>query len=86
MIKGVLDRIEDNIAVILAEDIGKQFTIPKEKLPSKSKEGTWFSLKVTGEECEILGIDENLTKEKEADSADLLAQLRAKKGSKYKRS
>lgn len=87
MLKGVLDRIEDNVAVILIEEIKEEFTLPKEKLPRNSKEGTWFSIKKENGHFKILQIDAALTKEKEEKSLNLLSQLRAKsKGSKYKRS
>ncbi|HLS34621.1 MAG TPA: DUF3006 domain-containing protein [Bacillota bacterium] len=86
MLKGVLDRIEDNQAVILIEEIGEQFTLPQEELPSNSEEGTWFSIKQEHGKFTIIEIDEPLTKEKQAQSADLMSQLRAKKGSsKFKR-
>lgn len=86
MLKGVLDRIEDNQAVVLVEEKGEQFTLPKEKLPPNSKEGTWFSIKQENEKFVIVKIDEQLTKEKQAQSADLMSQLQAKKSSsKFKR-
>jgi len=87
MLKGVLDRIEDNVAVILVEEIKEQFTLPKEELPEHSEEGTWFSIKKEKGGFTIVQIDRELTKQKREKSLDLLSQLRAKsKGSKYKRS
>src|SRR5690625_3680789 len=68
MLKGVLDRIEDNQAVILIEEIGEQFTLPQEELPSNSEEGTWFSIKQEHGKFTIIEIDEPLTKEKQAQS------------------
>lgn len=86
MVRGVLDRIEDGLAVVLIEEEQKQFTIPVSELPPNSKEGTWFTLKKDCDEYSIVEIDEQTTEQMTEKSMDLLAQLRAKKkGSKFKR-
>lgn len=86
MIKGVLDRIEDGLAVILIEELEEQFTIRTEDLPENSEEGTWFTLKKEGENYVIVAIDKELTQQQQQKASSLLEQLRSKKrGSKFKR-
>ena len=55
--KGVLDRIEDGIAVILVEEKGDEFTIREHDLPDGSEEGTWFRLDYGDTGYTILAID-----------------------------
>lgn len=86
MLKGVLDRIEGESAVILLEEIGQEFTVPAKELPKSSEEGTHFTVKKCEEGYKILEIDQEGTKEAKETSEDLLAQLRAKsKGSNYRK-
>lgn len=84
--RGVLDRIEDGIAVILVEESDEQFTVSKEELPPGSKEGTWFLLEHDGNKFQIKHIDEQTTKAKEEKVKDLFQQLQSrKKKSKFTR-
>lgn len=87
MLKGVLDRIEDQkFAVILIEEIKEQFVVPVHKLPEGSVEGTWFNIDKRDNEFHIIEIDEEATHKEAEKSKDLLAQLRARSsGSQYKR-
>lgn len=43
--KGVLDRFEEDKAVILVEDKNQEIVINKNQLPANSKTGTWFTIK-----------------------------------------
>ena len=84
--KGVLDRIEDGIAVILVEEKGDEFTVKEADLPAGSKEGTWFQLDFNDSGYTILAIDENATDKAKETSALLLKKLQQKKRkSKFKR-
>lgn len=84
--KGVLDRIEDGIAVILVEDRNAQFTVLEQDLPPGSKEGTWFALEFDGSHYHIKHIDKHTTSEKKERATDLLQQLKLrKKQSKFER-
>ncbi|MEI3612958.1 DUF3006 domain-containing protein [Pseudogracilibacillus sp. SO30301A] len=84
--KGVLDRIEDGIAVILVEEKGDEFTVKEDDLPVDSKEGTWFQLDVNDSGYTILAIDENMTNKANETSALYLKKLQLKKRkSKFKR-
>lgn len=44
--KGVLDRFEQNQAVILIEELNKEMIIPMSELPSGSIENTWFDIEI----------------------------------------
>jgi len=60
--KGVLDRFENpEQAVILLEKEGLEITVPRSKLPPGSTEGTWFNIKRTPSEVNILSIDSQMT-------------------------
>jgi len=84
--KGVLDRIEDGLAVILIEEKGEEFTLREQDLPVGSKEGTWFKLSYKDGNYSILAIDEKATKEQSKTSEKLLEKLQnRKKESKFKR-
>lgn len=87
MMKGVLDRFEDNdLAVILIEEMNKELNIPVNNLPPNSKEGTWFQIEERQGEFHIVSIDMEMTNKQAERSADLLEKLRAKSsGSKFKR-
>ncbi len=84
--QGVLDRIEDGIAVILVEEKGDEFTIAEHDLPAGSEVGTWFQLTYEDAGYTILAIDEVATGKESQTSALLLKQLQQrKKQSKFKR-
>lgn len=84
--KGVLDRVEDGIAVILVEETKEQFTVPVTDLPTGSKEGTWFSLATKDDSYYIVTIDEQKTAA-QTERINILQQKLQKKRrtSKFKR-
>lgn len=84
--KGVLDRFEGDMAVILIEDIKEELIIPREKLPAGSKVNTYFQLEKTKDTFQIVSIDEDKTLRQKEKTSDIMAKLRAKsKGSKFKK-
>lgn len=84
--KGVLDRIEDGLAVILVEDAGNEFTVRQDELPVDSKEGTLFKLDYTDGKYTISSIDTAETERAQEKSALLLRKAQQKKKqSKFKR-
>jgi len=84
--KGVLDRIEDGVAVVLIEEKGEEFTLAEYDLPTGSKEGTWFEVTYENGVYVISAIDEQMTKERSEVSKQLLKKLQQKKKqSKFKR-
>ncbi|MFS0674011.1 DUF3006 domain-containing protein [Ornithinibacillus sp. 179-J 7C1 HS] len=84
--KGVLDRFEDNQAVILIEEEKAELIISNDELPEGSEVNTVFKVENSNGIYKIAGIDheeEQATKEK---TADLLAKLRARSnGSNFKK-
>ena len=84
--KGVIDRIEDGLAVVLVEEANDEFTIKENKLPTGSKEGTSLTLDYTGGTYTIISIDEETTRKMEETSTLLMNKLqKRKKASKFKR-
>jgi len=85
--KGVLDRVEDGVAVILVEDKQDEFTVSAKDLPTGSKEGTWFHLTYDGASYTILNIDKEKTASSKKQISSLAQKLQVrKKQSKFKRS
>ncbi|MEH7493216.1 DUF3006 domain-containing protein [Neobacillus niacini] len=87
MIKGYLDRIEDNqFAVILVEEIKKEFVIPVEDLPEGSKENSYFEMSIENDKISSIKLDEQTTQTEQEKVDDLMTKLRSKsKGSKFKK-
>lgn len=86
--KGYLDRIEDNKhAVILVEELGKEYIIDVARLPNNSKEGTWFHLEIVNDEIVEITIDEAMKEEMEKKISNIMDKLRNKNktGSKFRR-
>ncbi|WP_174733299.1 DUF3006 domain-containing protein [Mesobacillus harenae] len=85
--KGYLDRIEDNkFAVILVEDIKKEFIIPKEELPEGSAEKSYFNLTIQNDQITFIKLDEHATGTEQNKTDKLMSKLRSKSnGSKFKK-
>lgn len=85
--RGVLDRFEDGgVAVIIAEQAGREYHVPLRYLPEGSRQGMWFTLSI--EDGRVVDIEVDLTQAKERiDKAEeLMARLRSKNtGSRFKR-
>lgn len=83
--QAVIDRFEDDIAVILIESDQEEITVSKSQLPEGAKVGTWLIL--TKDEYALVPrfeIDTEKTEEMQSSTDDLMAQLRARKGSSYR--
>ena len=52
---GVVDRLEEDLAVILLEDAGEELILPTEKLGNLAAKDRWLLIRITNEEPEILG-------------------------------
>jgi hypothetical protein len=85
--KGYLDRIEDNqFAIILVEEINKEFVIPKSKLPVGSSEKSYFDLTIEKDQITSLKLNEETTITEQQKVDELMSKLRSKsKGSKFKK-
>ncbi|WP_456278975.1 DUF3006 family protein [Bacillus sp. AK128] len=87
MLKGYLDRIEDDqFAVILVEEIQKEFIIPSTELPEGSKVKSYFDLIIENEKITSIKLNEQMTTTEQQQVDDLMSKLRSKsKGSKFKK-
>jgi hypothetical protein len=85
--KGYLDRIEENkFAVILVEEIKKEFIIPVTELPVGSAEKSYFDLTIENNQITSMKLNEKATRSEQQKVDELLLKLRSKsKGSKFKK-
>ncbi|MFD1781532.1 DUF3006 domain-containing protein [Fredinandcohnia salidurans] len=85
--KGYLDRIEENQhAVILVEEINKEFIIPISKLPNGAKAGSYLNLTIENEIITSITLNENETSTQQQKLDDMMSKLRKKSsGSKFKK-
>jgi len=85
--KGMLDRIEDDIhAVILLEEQNREIVIPASVLPEGSEVHTWFTIIMEEGEIVSIEVDESLTQAKAARAQNLMRRLRSRSRSRFKRS
>ncbi|MDT8860997.1 DUF3006 domain-containing protein [Alkalihalobacillus sp. MEB130] len=86
-VKGVLDRIVDGeVGVILVDELKKEFTVNKERLPERIKEGAWFTLIIEEDDIQSIEVDEEKTEEVRQKVNSQLDRIRKKSsGSKFKR-
>lgn len=86
-VKGNLDRIVDGKhAVIIVEELGKEFVVDVERLPTGSKEGAWFNLTINDDTIESIVLDEQYTAKKEKDIENKVNKLRKRSsGSRFQR-
>jgi hypothetical protein len=84
---GYLDRIEDNkFAVILVEEIKKEFLIPKTELPEGSPVGSYFQLTIETDQITSMKLDKQSTMTEQKKVDNLMSKLRSNsKGSKFKK-
>lgn len=81
-----LDRFtDDGYALMLVENLNKQFHVPTSLLPEGSVAGIWFLVEVQGEEITSLEIDENKTTNMKTDIDNTMQRLQSKKKSRFKR-
>ncbi|GEN30024.1 hypothetical protein HNQ35_000275 [Cerasibacillus quisquiliarum] len=84
--KGILDRFEGDLAVILVESEKVEFTVPKSNLPTGSQVNTYFDIEKDGPSYKIIKISEATTIAEKQKTINLMAKLRARQTeSKYKR-
>ena len=68
--KAVVDRIENNLAVVLFEDRKLEINIPMELLPQNTKEGIWLNIDIS--------IDQEKTSDMYQKNKDLLDRIKRK--------
>ncbi|SES29464.1 DUF3006 domain-containing protein [Salipaludibacillus aurantiacus] len=86
-VDGFLDRIEDGkFGVILVEDIGKEYMVPKNNLPDGAREGMWLTVTIEDEEVKSIEINRTKTIGLQQKIDSQMERIRKKKkGSKFKR-
>lgn len=86
MYSAYLDRFtEGNKALVLIEELQKEFHVDISSLPSGSTAGTWFSVEIHGDEITSIQIDEGKTAEIKQEVEDRIQRLKSKKTSRFKR-
>ncbi|WP_099363495.1 DUF3006 domain-containing protein [Fredinandcohnia onubensis] len=85
--KGYLDRIEENQhAVIIVDEINKEFIIPISQLPNGSTAGSYLNLIIENETITSITLNENETISQQQKVDDMMSKLRKKSsGSKFKK-
>lgn len=85
--KGYLDRIEDNkFAVILVDELNKEFIVPTEELPAGSSEKAYFDLIIENDKITSISLNAQKTASEQQKVSDTMDKLRSKSsGSKFKK-
>ncbi len=84
--RGVIDRIEDGIAVILIDEKQREWSVAEIELPEGSVEGTVVQLEEKDGAFKIISIDQEATAAATKKAQMLQKKLQAKKKhSKFKR-
>jgi hypothetical protein len=74
--KAVIDRFEDDKAVLLVGEEEERLIVPRAILPSEAKEGLWLRVDVEDDHILTATIDETETAKAKERIADKLARLR----------
>ncbi len=86
MYSAYLDRFTDNEkALLLVEELQKEFHVDISALPSGSTAGTWFLVEIQGDEITSFQVDEGKTAEMKQEIDDRMQRLKSKKTSRFKR-
>jgi len=85
--KGYLDRIEDlQFAVILVEEINKEFIFQKDELPEGTTVKSYFDLTIENDKITSIKLNEETTNAEQQKVDDMMSKLRSKsRGSKFKK-
>ncbi len=59
--KAVIDRFEEDLAVLLVGDSERQVVVHRKSLPVRAKEGQWLKIELDGEKLVNAAIDEEET-------------------------
>ena len=86
MYSAYLDRFTYNEkALLLVEELQKEFHVDISAIPSSSAPGTWFLVEIQGEEITSFQIDEGKTAEMKQEVNNRLKRLKSQKNSRFKR-
>ncbi len=87
MYSAYLDRFTDNEkALLLIEELQKEFHVDISALPTGSTAGTWLLVEIQGDELTSFQVDEVKTAEMRQKIDDRMQRLKSKKNSRFKRS
>jgi hypothetical protein len=76
MEKAVIDRFEEDKAVLLVGEKQIVTVVNRSALPTEAKEGTWLKLVITHGDIVSIELDEKTTEEKRETIAEKMARLR----------
>lgn len=86
MYSAYLDRFTDtNHALILVEDLQKEFLVTVSALPTGSKAGTWLFVDIQNDKITSLQINEKKTSDMKSDIQNRMQRLQSNKKSRFKR-
>ena len=85
MYSAYLDRFTDtDQALILVEDLQKEFLVPVSNLPTGSQAGTWFVVDIQNDNITSLQINEKKTRDMQDDIKNRMQRLQSSKKSRFK--
>lgn len=73
-------------ALILVENLQKEFHVPTTSLPAGSGAGTWLTVEIENDTITSIQLDELKTTEMQSDIQNRMQRLQSKKKSRFKRS
>jgi hypothetical protein len=74
--KAVIDRFEDDLAVLLVGEEEEQLVVPRTSLPTEAKEGVWLEVEVEDDRLVSAVVDLDETTAAKERIAEKLARLR----------
>lgn len=85
--EAMIDRFTENdLAVVLAESIGKEFLIDKNQLPEGAERGDYLVLELDDDVVVSIELDQDKTRERKSAVQSKLAKLRATStGSRFRK-
>ncbi|MCZ2257743.1 DUF3006 family protein [Sporosarcina sp. G11-34] len=86
MYSAYLDRLtDDNKALLLIDELQKEFHVEHSSLPTESTVGMWFLVEVEEEEISTIQIDHEKSASMKREIDDRMQRLKSNKRSRFKR-
>ena len=86
MYSAYLDRFTDDTqALLLVDELQKEFHVNQSLLPMGSKAATWYLVEVEGDKIISVQFDRSKTDEMAQGIEDTMQRLKSKKSSRFKR-
>lgn len=84
--KAIVDRIVDKkMATLLVGDEEKEYVLPLTQLPRGIEEGLCLHVAIENNVVHVIEIDYAETKRRQKSATDLMAKLKGRKGSQFKK-